>query len=90
MDFSKKETDSPATNRKMLIDLHLENGYGSQPGAWRMPGVDPESCTSFDVRVKQAQASTDEFETITKDAEKNCLISKVLNIPISSEAHVVS
>jgi osmotically inducible protein OsmC len=32
----------------------------------------------------------DEFETITKDAEKNCLISKVLNIPISSEAHLIS
>ena len=29
----------------------------------------------------------DEFIAITKDAEKNCLISKVLNIPISSEAH---
>lgn len=32
----------------------------------------------------------DEFETITKDAEKNCLISKVLNIPISSEAHLIA
>ncbi|WAC13585.1 OsmC family peroxiredoxin [Dyadobacter pollutisoli] len=32
----------------------------------------------------------DEFETITKDAEKNCLISKVLNVPVSSEAHFVS
>jgi lipoyl-dependent peroxiredoxin len=29
----------------------------------------------------------EDFTTITKDAEKNCLISKVLNIPISSEAH---
>lgn len=32
----------------------------------------------------------DEFEAITNDAEKNCLISKVLNIPISSESHFVS
>ncbi|MBK9734637.1 MAG: OsmC family protein [Saprospiraceae bacterium] len=31
--------------------------------------------------------TADDFTTITKDAEKNCLISKVLNIPISSEAH---
>ena len=31
-----------------------------------------------------------EFEAITKGAEQNCLISKVLNIPISSEAHFVS
>jgi len=42
---------------KMFIGLHLGNGYGSQPGAWRMPGVDPESYTNFDVRVKQAQAA---------------------------------
>ena len=34
--------------------------------------------------------NADEFETITRDAEKNCLISKVLKIPISSEAHLVS
>lgn len=31
--------------------------------------------------------SAEDFLTVTKDAEKNCLISKVLNIPISSEAH---
>lgn len=43
--------------RKMLIGLHLGNGYGSQSGAWRMPGVDPESYTSFDARVNQAQAA---------------------------------
>lgn len=34
--------------------------------------------------------SADEFEAISKDAEKNCLISKVLNIPISSDAHFIS
>lgn len=28
------------------------------------------------------------FEAITKDAEQNCLISNLLNIPISSEAHL--
>jgi osmotically inducible protein OsmC len=31
--------------------------------------------------------NAEEFATITKDAEKNCLISKVLNISITSEAH---
>jgi osmotically inducible protein OsmC len=31
--------------------------------------------------------TADDFIAITKDAEKNCLISKILNIPISSEAH---
>lgn len=32
--------------------------------------------------------SAKEFEAITKQAEQNCLISKVLNLPISSEAHL--
>lgn len=30
--------------------------------------------------------TAEEFTAVTKDAEKNCLISKVLSIPISSEA----
>lgn len=34
--------------------------------------------------------TADEFEIISKDAEQNCLISKVLNIPITLEAHFVS
>ena len=34
--------------------------------------------------------SIEEFEAITKEAEQNCLISKVLKIPVSSEAHLVS
>jgi lipoyl-dependent peroxiredoxin len=34
--------------------------------------------------------SAAEFEGVTKEAEKNCLISKVLNLPISSESHFVS
>lgn len=33
--------------------------------------------------------NAEEFKAITKDAEKNCLISKVLKLPISSEAHFV-
>lgn len=32
----------------------------------------------------------EEFEAITKSAEQNCLISKALNIPISSESHFIS
>lgn len=43
--------------RQMIIGMHLGNGYGSQPGAWRMPWVDPTSYTSFDARVRQAQAA---------------------------------
>jgi len=34
--------------------------------------------------------SATEFEAITKAAEQNCLISKVLSIPISSEAKLLS
>jgi FMN-dependent oxidoreductase (nitrilotriacetate monooxygenase family) len=42
---------------KMIIGMHLGNGYGSQPGAWRMPGVDPMSYTNFDNQVRYAQAA---------------------------------
>lgn len=58
MDSFKESPDEVSgTSKKMLIGLHLGNGYGSQPGAWRMPWVDPQSYTSFDARVKQAQAA---------------------------------
>jgi FMN-dependent oxidoreductase (nitrilotriacetate monooxygenase family) len=58
MGSSKELIKSNAkAGKQMLIGLHLGNGYGSQPGAWRMPGVDPKSYISFDARVKQAQAA---------------------------------
>lgn len=31
--------------------------------------------------------NAEEFATITKDAEQNCMISKLLSIPITSEVH---
>ena len=31
----------------------------------------------------------EEFEYITNEAKKNCLISKILDIPISSQSHLV-
>jgi osmotically inducible protein OsmC len=34
--------------------------------------------------------SETEFIAITKDAEKNCIISKALSMPITSEAHFVA
>ena len=43
--------------RQMMIGMHFGNGYGSQPGAWRMPGVDPTSYTNFDNQVRYAQAA---------------------------------
>jgi lipoyl-dependent peroxiredoxin len=33
--------------------------------------------------------TAEEFDAVTKEAEKNCLISKILNIPVSSESHFV-
>lgn len=43
--------------RQMIIGMHFGNGYGSQPGAWRMPGVDPRAFVSFDAMVRHAQAA---------------------------------
>jgi osmotically inducible protein OsmC len=34
--------------------------------------------------------SGEEFEAITKGAEQNCLISKILQIPVTSEAFLIS
>lgn len=34
--------------------------------------------------------NADEFEAIVKNAERNCLISKALNIPISSASHIAA
>ena len=50
------------------------------------------SITSIHLRItgSVSGSSAEEFEAITKGAEQNCLISKVLNIPISSEAHFVA
>lgn len=32
---------------------------------------------------------TNEFNAIVKDSEKNCIVSKALKVPITSEAHLV-
>lgn len=45
------------SKRQMIIGMHLGNGYGSQPDAWRMPGVDPRAYASFDAKVRQAQTA---------------------------------
>jgi len=45
------------TKPQMIIGLHLGNGYGSQPGAWRMLWVDPRNYASFDAKVRHAQAA---------------------------------
>ncbi len=43
--------------KQMVIGMHLGNGYGNLPGAWRADAVDPTSYTSFDAKVRHAQAA---------------------------------
>ncbi|WP_275785367.1 NtaA/DmoA family FMN-dependent monooxygenase [Pararhizobium gei] len=43
--------------RQMIIGMLFGNGYGSQPGSWRMPGVDPRNYTNFDSQVRYAQSA---------------------------------
>lgn len=45
------------SDRKMILGMQLGNGYGTQPDAWRAPGVDPANLTSFDAQVRYAQAA---------------------------------
>jgi FMN-dependent oxidoreductase (nitrilotriacetate monooxygenase family) len=45
------------TTPQMLLAIQIANGYGAQPGAWRMSGVDPSSYTDMDVLVRYAQAA---------------------------------
>ncbi|WHU04303.1 NtaA/DmoA family FMN-dependent monooxygenase [Sphingomonas sp. NIBR02145] len=43
--------------KQMMIGMHLGNGYGNVPGAWREPSVDPRSYTDFNAKVRYAQAA---------------------------------
>jgi osmotically inducible protein OsmC len=44
----------------------------------------------LNISGKVAGISAEGFTAITKDAEKNCIISKVLSVPITSEAHFIA
>ena len=48
---------SPSPDSQMLLALQVANGYGAQPGAWRMPGVNPSSYVDMDVMTRYAQAA---------------------------------
>jgi FMN-dependent oxidoreductase (nitrilotriacetate monooxygenase family) len=48
---------SASSAHRMLLALQVANGYGSQPGAWRMPGTNPSSYTDMDVFDRYAQAA---------------------------------
>lgn len=41
--------------KQMIVGMHLGNGYGNLPGAWREPSVDPASYTDLDIKVRHAQ-----------------------------------
>lgn len=43
------------TNKQMLVGMVFGNGYGSQAGAWRWPGVDATNFANFDSLVRYAQ-----------------------------------
>jgi FMN-dependent oxidoreductase (nitrilotriacetate monooxygenase family) len=43
--------------RQIILGMHLGNGYGALPGAWRAPGVDPTNYVSFDAKVRHGQAA---------------------------------
>jgi FMN-dependent oxidoreductase (nitrilotriacetate monooxygenase family) len=45
------------TDRQMLLGMELGNGYGTQPGSWRAPWVDPANYVSFEARIRYAQAA---------------------------------
>jgi alkanesulfonate monooxygenase SsuD/methylene tetrahydromethanopterin reductase-like flavin-dependent oxidoreductase (luciferase family) len=45
------------TEQQMVLAIQIANGYGAQPGAWRMPGVDPSGYTDMDVLVRYARAA---------------------------------
>lgn len=45
------------SKRQMILGMQLGNGYGSQPMAWKAPGVDPVNYANFDAQVRYAQAA---------------------------------
>lgn len=63
-------------------------------------GLDTEATVSMDaagitgvhlsITGNVPNISAEEFAAVTKGAEQNCLISKVLSLSISSEAHLIS
>ncbi len=70
-------------NQKVLKPTYLDTEAVVTMAGMSITGVHL-SITGAVVGIQAA-----EFEAIAKDAEKNCLISKVLNIPITSEAHFI-
>ncbi len=45
------------SGQQMILGIQMTNGFGNQPGAWRLPGADPESYTQMDALVRHARAA---------------------------------
>ncbi|CAO5165543.1 NtaA/DmoA family FMN-dependent monooxygenase [Frankia sp. AiPs1] len=45
------------TRSQMLLAMQFTSGYGSEPGAWRLPGANLSSYTDMDQFVRYAQAA---------------------------------
>lgn len=45
------------TTPQMLLAMQFTSGYGSEPGAWRLPGANLSSYTDMDQFVRYAQAA---------------------------------
>ncbi|WP_181957390.1 hypothetical protein [Streptomyces paludis] len=45
------------TSRQMLLGMQFTSGYGAEPGAWRLPGVNLSGYTDMDQFVRYAQAA---------------------------------
>ncbi|PRB78939.1 nitrilotriacetate monooxygenase [Arthrobacter sp. MYb214] len=43
--------------RKMILGLALTDGYGTLPGAWRAPHVDPGNYSKVEANIRYAQAA---------------------------------
>ena len=42
---------------QMILGIELGKSYGVHPGAWRMPGADPDAYTNVDAQVRGARAA---------------------------------
>ncbi|MET7930096.1 NtaA/DmoA family FMN-dependent monooxygenase [Streptomyces sp. NPDC005349] len=45
------------THSQMLLGMQFTSGYGAEPGAWRLPGVNLSSYTDMDQFVRYSQAA---------------------------------
>ena len=100
------EGDTKGTNPEELLAASHAGCFTMATGAMlTQKGLNPTSLDTevtltmenltitaihLSITGKVAGITADEFTAITKDAEKNCIISKALSVPITSEAHFIA